>query len=99
VKLDIDQGSIDLIRRKGGAFAIVEIYPHQNSYAEIPFPQREYKKPPDLWRYEAFERDGVSLYIGKNLFFQRGTVVIKLGRFLCFRWLEFPTLTMFNSYE
>jgi hypothetical protein len=99
VQLDIDREAIDYIRRKGGVFAIVETYPHQNSYAEIPIPQREYRKPSEVRRYEVFEREGVTLYIGKNLFFKRDTVVVRLGRFLCFRWLELPTLTMFNSYD
>lgn len=59
----------------------------------------EYKAPKSGFGYDVFERDGVTLYIGRNLFFKRDIVKIRLGRFLCFRWLEWPTLTMFNSYD
>jgi hypothetical protein len=99
VTLDIDSEAIEFIRSKGGICSIIETYPHQNSYAEIPFPIVGYAEPEFPSRYEAFEREGVSLYIGKNLFFKRDHVRIRLGRFLCFRWLEWPTLTMFNSYD
>jgi len=97
--LDIDAAAIEYIRGKGGICSIVETYPHQNSYAEIPFPITTYEAPEIPSRYEVFERGGVILYIGKNLFFQRDLVKIRLGRFLCFRWLEWPTMTMFSSYD
>jgi hypothetical protein len=97
--LDIDEGAIEYIRDKGGVCSIVETYPHQNSYAEIPISVVRYAAPDRLCGYRSYERGGVAIHVGNNLFFQRDVVKIRLGRFLCFRWLEWPTLTMFNSYD
>jgi hypothetical protein len=96
--LDIDPKALEFIRGKGGVVSTVETYPHQNSYAEIPITVVSYAAPASSVGYHVFEEGGVRLYIGKNIFFQRDLIRIRLGRFLCFRWLEWPTRTMFNTY-
>jgi hypothetical protein len=97
--LDIDREALEFIRVKGGVVSTVETYPHQNSYAEIPITVVSYAAPESSVGYHVFEREGVMLYVGKNIFFKRDLVKIRLGAFLWFRWLEWPTQTMFNSYD
>jgi hypothetical protein len=97
--LDIDADAIEYIRKKGGACSIVETYPQQNSYAELAFPVTSFAAPERKTGYEIFERDGVSLYIDKRLHFKRDIVKVRLGRLLCFRWLEWPTMSRFGSYD
>jgi hypothetical protein len=96
--LDIDQEAIEFIRSKGGICSIIETYPHQNSYVEIPITQIQYAVPEKPTGYDTYEREGITLNIGRSLFFQGEVIRIRVGRFLFFRWLELPTLTLLNSY-
>jgi hypothetical protein len=95
--LDIDQEALEFIRDKGGICLILETYPHQNSMVEIPIIQISYAEPLSSAGYDTYHRDGITLCVDRKIFFQRDVIKIRLERFLCFRWLELPTKTMFSS--
>jgi hypothetical protein len=96
--LDIDQEAIGFIREKGGICLIYQIH-IETTFEPIPHTLIKFEAPPSAVGLNVYEHDGVTLHVGRSLFFKNNIIRIRLGRFLFFRWLELPTMTMFCADE
>lgn len=94
--LDIDEEALDFIRRKGKACTIKQIHV-ETTFEPLPHLSIDFEAPDSARGFHVDEAGGVTFYVGRGLFFKRGVVRVRLGRFLWFRWLELPTHTLFDS--
>lgn len=94
--LDVDEETLDFIRRKGRACTIRQIHV-ETTFEPLPHLSIAYEAPASARGFDVDDAGDVTFYVSRGLFFKRGVVRVRLGRFLWFRWLELPTHTLFDS--